>query len=489
MHQGLLSLLLRKVALLGLFIVPFMVISTAAADNSTADKNLVTGLPDFAPLIEKLAPVTVNISSSRTVPAAMGQFGQNPFGEPGDPSRDFFGDDFFRHFFGGDPNREYKQQGLGSGFIIDPEGYILTNNHVIDGADEIKVKTYSDTEYDAEVVGTDPKTDLALLKIKPQNGDSLHAARLGDSDELNVGEWVIAIGNPFGLQATVTAGIVSAKWRKIGASPYEDFIQTDASINPGNSGGPLFNLRGQVVGVNSMIYSPSGGNVGIGFAIPINLAENIVSQLRDTGRVVRGWLGVVVQTVTPELAQSFGLEDGRGALIADVAPDGPADKAGLKSGDIIVRFNGKPISEMSDLPMLVAQTPVGKKSNIVVLRDGKKRTIKVRIGELEENLARDSDTQQGTQQLDMNVREITPELVKSFGLSEDSGILIVSVQPGGIADRNGLLKGDVIKEVNRTPVTKLVSFQKALNNASKDNILLLVKRKQTAYWVVVKQKK
>jgi serine protease Do len=482
-------LFLRKTALIGILVVSYLIAAqTVYADNAT-DQYLVKGLPNFAPLIDKLSPVTVNISSSKTVSAGVGQFGQNPFGGPGDPFHDFFGDDFFRHFFGGDPNREYRQQGLGSGFIIDAKGYILTNNHVIDGADEIKVKTYSDTEYDAEVVGTDPKTDLALLKIKLRNGDKLQAAKLGDSDKLNVGEWVIAIGNPFGLQATVTAGIVSAKWRKIGASPYEDFIQTDASINPGNSGGPLFNLRGEVVGVNSMIYSPSGGNVGIGFAIPINLAENVVNQLRDTGRVVRGWLGVVVQKVTPELAQSFGIKDGRGALIAEVAPDGPADKAGLKSGDIIVAFNGKPIGEMSDLPMLVAQTPVGEKSSVTVLRDGKKRTIKVRIGELKEERTGNSRTPKSSQQLDMNVREITPELVKAYGLSEDSGILIVSVQPGGEADRSGLVKGDVIKEVNRTPVTTLDSFHKELNKASDANILLLVKRNQTAYWVVVKQKK
>ena len=212
---------------------------------------------------------------------------------------------------------------------------------------------------------------LLCSKIKLLDGDMLNAARLGNSDTLKVGEWVIAIGNPFGLQATVTAGIVSAKWRKIGASPYEDFIQTDASINPGNSGGPVFNLRGEVVGVNSMIYSPSGGNVGIGFAIPINLARSVVTQLKESGRVVRGWLGVVVQTVTPDLAQSFGLEEGHGALVADVAPGGPADKAGLQRGDIIIQFNDKPILEMSDLPMLVAETPIGNKATITLCATAK----------------------------------------------------------------------------------------------------------------------
>ena len=459
------------------------------AEESVSDQALVTGLPDFSPLIEKLSPVTVNISSSRTVNAGTSQFGRNPFGDRGDPSGDFFGDDFFRHFFGGDPNQEFQQKSLGSGFIIDPAGFILTNNHVIDGADEIKVKTYADNEYIAEVVGTDPKTDLALLKIKVHKGETFQAANFGDSDALNVGEWVIAIGNPFGLQATVTAGIVSAKWRKIGASPYEDFIQTDASINPGNSGGPLFNLRGEVVGVNSMIYSPSGGNVGIGFAIPINLASNVVQQLKDSGRVVRGWLGVVVQTVTPDLAQSFGLEDGRGALVADLASGGPADTAGLKRGDIIIRFNDKPIGEMSDLPMLVAQTPIGQKVTVTVLRDGKTRKISVKIGELKENREPDMLSQNSNVDMGMNIREITPELVQALGLTEDKGILIVTVEPGSIAGNAGLTKGDVIKEINRSSITTLTDFNAALKKAREENILLLVKRGRSSLWVVVKQEK
>jgi serine protease Do len=459
------------------------------AEDSAQDQPLVAGLPDFSPLIEKLAPVTVNISSSRTVNAGMSQFGQNPFGGQGDPFREFFGDDFFRHFFGGDPNRQYRQQGLGSGFIIDPEGFILTNNHVVDGADEITVKTYAENEYAAEVVGTDPKTDLALLKIKLGKGETLQAATLGDSDALNVGEWVIAIGNPFGLQATVTAGIVSAKWRKIGASPYEDFIQTDASINPGNSGGPLFNLRGEVVGVNSMIYSPSGGNVGIGFAIPINQARNVVKQLKESGRVVRGWLGVVVQTLTPDLAQSFGLEEGVGALVADVAPDGPAEKAGIKPGDIIISFNGKSIREMSDLPMMVAQTPIGSKVTVSVLRDGKTKKIPVKIGELKETTEANVRSQDVAVELGMQVREITPDLVQALGLTEDSGILIVSVGPGSIAGRAGLAKGDVIKEINRSPVSTMADFNEAIKKTREGNILLLVKRGRSSLWVVVKQKK
>jgi len=470
-------------------VVVFLMCSPVFADDTVPNDLLAQGLPNFAPLIEKLTPVTVNISSTRTPKPGIPQFGDPHFGSQDERFREYFGDDFFKHFFGGDPNRQEPQHAQGSGFIIDPNGYILTNNHVIDNADEIKVKTHADKEYAAEIVGTDPKTDLALLKIKLADGDSLQAATFGDSDQLSVGEWVIAIGNPFGLQATVTAGIVSAKWRKIGAGPYEDFIQTDASINPGNSGGPLFNLRGQVVGVNTMIYTPSGGNVGIGFAIPINIAGNIVRQLKESGRVVRGWLGVVVQTVTPELAQSFGLEVGRGALVADVEQGSPAQKAGLKSGDIIIEFEGKPIRQMSELPMLVADTPIGKSVTLTVLRDGSKRTIKVTVGELKENRESDSRSDTSSEQLGMSVREITPEIVQSLGLNDDSGILVVSVQPGSSADSAGIKKGDIIKEINRSPVATLAQFSEMLQKKQTENILMLVKRGLTSLWIVVKPQK
>ena len=257
------------------------------------------------------------------------------------------------------PQKDYTLRSLGSGFIIDREGHIITNNHVIEEADEIKVRLSDKEEYDAKLVGRDSKTDIALIKIDPPDG--LPMVTLGDSDKLQVGEWVMAIGNPFGLSQTVTVGIVSALWRKIGAGPYENFIQTDAAINQGNSGGPLFNIRGEVVGVNTAIFSTSGGNIGIGFATPINLAKNVVNQLKEKGRVVRGWLGVIVQTVTPELADTFGLQEKKGALVADIDPDGPAAQAGIQKGDIIIAFDGQEIKEMSELPLVVAQTPVGKK--------------------------------------------------------------------------------------------------------------------------------
>ncbi len=453
--------------------------------RAETDFSSKASLPNFATIVKQLTPVTVNISSTKTVKSRFRQFGA-PFNnqDQADPFRDFFGDDFFRHFFGDMPDKEYKQQGLGSGFIIDEEGYVLTNNHVVEGADEIKVKTHSQKEYDAEIVGRDPKTDLALIKIKNLKKD-LPVAVLGDSDALDVGEWVIAIGNPFGLQETVTAGIVSAKWRKIGAGPYEDFIQTDASINPGNSGGPLFNMKGEVVGVNTMIYTPSGGNVGIGFAIPINLAKNIVSQLKDKGRVIRGWLGVVVQTVTPELAKSFGLEEGKGALIADIEKDGPADKGGIQSGDIIIKFDGKTVKEMSDLPLMVAETPVGKKVNVVVLRNGKEKNITVKIGELEEKQVAVTEEKE-KEKMGLTVRQLTPELANMYGISEQQGVIITQVAPGSPADEAGLRQGDVIKEVNRTAIKTINDYLKAIEEKKGENILLLLKRGRTSLWVVVK---
>ena len=337
-------------------------------------------LPSFTELAKKLTPVAVNISTTKIFKGkkSMRQFeppggGRGDSGEA-DPYRDFFGDDFFRRFFGDMPQRDYKQQSLGSGFIIDKEGYILTNNHVVAGADAIKVKLASEKEYDAKIIGRDEKTDIALIKITKAPND-LPVAVLGDSDRLEVGEWVMAIGNPFGLQETVTVGVVSAKSRTIGAGAYDDFIQTDASINPGNSGGPLFNLNGEVVGINTAIFSPSGGNIGIGFASPINMAKKIVKQLKEKGKVTRGWLGVIVQEVTPDLAKSFGLKEGKGALVADVEKGAPADVAGIKQGDVIVSFDGKTIAKMADLPLMVAETAVGKEVTITILREGSEKVF------------------------------------------------------------------------------------------------------------------
>src|SRR2546427_5608908 len=323
---------------------------------------VVQGLPDFITRAKRMRPVVVNISTTQV--SEGGQGFASPFGE-----EDPFGD-FWRRFFGGPiPRGPQRQRSLGSGFIIDADGSILTNNHVVENAQKIVVKLSDEQEYEAKVLGRDPKTDIAIIKITTKTG--LTAASLGDSDNLEVGEWVMAIGNPFGLDSTVTSGIVSAKGRHIGQGPYDNFIQTDASINPGNSGGPLINLRGEVVGINTAIFSRTGGNMGIGFAIPINLVKEVLPQLRGKGKVTRGYLGVLIQKVTPEIAESLGMDQFKGALVADVTKGGPAENAGIKVGDVIVEFDGKPVNDSAELPLLVARTPVGKTVPVKVIRDKK----------------------------------------------------------------------------------------------------------------------
>ncbi|HZV81635.1 MAG TPA: Do family serine endopeptidase, partial [Geobacteraceae bacterium] len=322
-----------------------------------------TGPPDFVELAKKLKPSVVNIGTEKTVRTQRRL--QRPFGNNSPFGSDPF-QDFFDRFFEDQIPQGYKQRSLGSGFIISEDGYILTNNHVIDGADEIKVKLEDGKELKGEIKGMDAKLDLALIKVTSK--DKLPVAELGDSDAIQVGEWVMAIGNPFGLAETVTAGIISAKGRVIGSGPYDDFIQTDASINPGNSGGPLFNARGEVVGINTAIIA---GGQGIGFAIPVNMAKSILPQLREKGKVARGWLGVSVQPVTKDLSQAFGLENERGALVSEVMPESPAQKSGIKVGDVIVEFDGKPVKEMNDLPRIVAATLSGREVKIKVVRDRK----------------------------------------------------------------------------------------------------------------------
>jgi serine protease Do len=345
---------------------------TDTPESSRRDTANVSAEPgSIAALAERANGSVVNISATRVTERS-----QWPFG-------DLFGkdnplEDFFDRFFGEQMPRKFKQRGLGSGFIIDKDGYILTNNHVVEKTDEIKVILSDESEFDATIVGRDPKTDLALIRIETDK--ELLPLPLGDSDKLLVGDWVVAIGNPFGLGNTVTAGIVSAKYRRIGAGAYDDFIQTDASINPGNSGGPLLNLSGEVVGINTAIFSQSGGNIGIGFAIPVNMARDLIPQLRK-GKVVRGWLGVMIQKITPELEEKLGLKGDQGALVADVTAGGPAEKAGIKRGDVIVSFDGKAVEEMNDLPYIVATTPVGKKVEVEIIRDGKKKQLEVEVGE------------------------------------------------------------------------------------------------------------
>jgi serine protease Do len=334
-----------------------------------AEAEMLAAKPfSFAAVARRATPSVVNVFTTHHVKVA-------PFGPPlgsGDPF-----DDFFRQFFPGMP-REMEQRSLGSGVIIDSDGFIVTNHHVVANADEIQVKLSDTRSFPAELVGSDPRTDVALIRV---SGRNLPLAQLGNSDDLGVGDWVLAIGNPFGLEETVTAGIVSAKERVIGAGPFDNFIQTDASINPGNSGGPLIDVDGKVVGVNSAIYSRSGGSIGIGFAIPINLAMRVVDQLRSNRRVVRGWLGVAMQDVTPELARSFGLPNEEGALISDIYRGGPAHRAGIRRGDVVVGFNGQPVKNSRELARSAAEIPIGNAVKIDVIREGSRRTFEVVVAE------------------------------------------------------------------------------------------------------------
>ncbi len=343
--------------------------SAAPGAAPTAGAVVPEARPDFAAMVEAVRPAVVNISTTQAVR------GRGP--QAADPMREFL-----ERYFGESLPREEPRQSLGSGLIVEPDGYVLTNNHVVENGRMIMVRLSDDEEYEARVVGTDARTDLAVLKIQARG--ELPVARLGDSDRLRVGEWVLAIGNPFGLEQTVTAGIVSAKGRVIGAGPYDDFIQTDAAINPGNSGGPLFNTRGEVVGINSAIFSQSGGSIGIGFAIPINLARDLLPQLKAKGRVTRGWLGIGIAPLTPELAPKLGRSGPGGAVVAEVVPNGPAARAGLRPGDLILAFQGTPIRRADELPRLTAKAPVGSEVDLTLWRDGTEVPVKVRLGELPE---------------------------------------------------------------------------------------------------------
>ncbi|MBN2124044.1 MAG: DegQ family serine endoprotease [Deltaproteobacteria bacterium] len=429
----------------------------------------------FAELAKKADPSVVNISTVKTVKARGGPM---PFG-PNDPMRDFF-----ERFFGDRMPRDFKQRSLGTGFIIDKEGYILTNNHVVEQTDEIRVKLSDEKEYGAEIVGRDPKTDLALIKIRADH--ELIPLPLGDSDRLEVGDWVVAIGNPFGLGHTVTAGIVSAKYRRIGAGSYDNFIQTDASINPGNSGGPLLNTAGEVVGINSAIYSQSGGSIGIGFAIPVNMAKDLLPQLKK-GRVVRGWLGVVIQGITPELKEKLGLKDERGALVADVTPGGPAEKGGIERGDVIMSFDGKEIQETNDLPYIVATTPVGKKVVVEVMRKGKKKGLDVTIGEMPDKPGAPEQEQAPEPKLGMALEDITPELATQFRLTEERGVVVVAVNADTPAAEAGIRPGDIILEVDQEPVESVSQFNNKVGGyGNGDTVLLLVKRQKVTMFVTLK---
>jgi serine protease Do len=429
----------------------------------------------FAELAERLSPTVVNVQVTKV--AQMGAF---PLPEgPEGPSGEFF-----RRFFQDTPHRPepHRMHGSGSGVIISHDGYILTNHHVVDGAQEVTVTMADQQVYKARVVGRDPKTDLAILKIEAK--EPLPTASMSDSDQLKVGDWVLAIGNPFGLSHSVTAGIVSAKGRVIGAGPYDDFIQTDAPINPGNSGGPLFNMQGEMVGINTAIVS---SGQGIGFAIPINIAKPLIPQLERTGEVTRGYLGVSIQSISAELAKAFKLEDRQGALVAEVVPGSPAARAGIRQGDVIVAFNGKAVKDAHDLPPMAAETPVGQKVTVTVRRDGVTQQLPITVGKLpSEQAAREESAQPAQSQWGLRLQDVTPQAASRLGLTTDHGVMVVGVQPGSPAEQAGLREGDLILEVNHQPVHSGKEVREALAKAHDEaSLLLLVKRDNGSIFVAL----
>jgi serine protease Do len=464
--------------LIGGYIAATLLIPVSAPDAKTTP--LVTSSPgSFSQLVKKAEPSVVYISTVKVIKGNR-QF-QHPFGGPSNPNDPFR--EFFDRFFGNQGPRDFKQKGLGSGFIIDAEGYILTNNHVVEKSDEISVTLTNGKEFSAEIIGRDPKTDLALIQIKAD--EKLETLLFGDSDSLEVGDWVVAIGSPYGLGNSVTAGIVSSKYRNIGAGPYDNFIQTDAAINPGNSGGPLLNTSGEVIGINTAIFSQAGGSVGIGFAIPINMAKDLLPQLK-TGKVIRGWLGVMIQKVSPELKETFNLKDEKGALVSHVAPGSPAEKAGVKRGDVIVSFDGKEINEMKDLPYIVGSTPVDKKVRMVVIRNGEEKHFKIKIGELKEEVE-DRKIEEPKSDLGMTVEELTPQLAHNLGLSETSGVIVVKVQRDSPAAEAGLQQGDLILEVGQDELKNLSEFHEKIQSYEKgDTVLFLIKRGESTLFLTLR---
>ncbi len=453
--------------------------------------------PDgFADLAARLLPAVVNISTTQSVKREGGAGPQMPKLPPGSPFEQFFKEFFDRQQRRDTPNR--KATSLGSGFIIEPGGLIVTNNHVIEGADEITVVMHDDRRLEAKVVGRDAKTDLALLRVK--SSSPLPFVKFGDSDTARVGDWVVAIGNPFGLGGTVTAGIISARARNINAGPYDDFIQTDASINRGNSGGPMFNLDGQVIGINTAIFSQSGGSVGIGFSIPANLAKPVIDQLKEFGRARRGWLGVRIQTVTEELADSLGLSKAHGALVANLTEGGPAEKANLRVGDVILSFDGKPIEEMRSLPRIVAETAVGKASKVVVWRKGNEVKLRVKLGEFPEDekltAVASKNNHSGKKSkalktLGLTMAPVTDELRNRFKLGKAAkGVVVIDVDVNSPAAENGVRAGDVVRKIGpnqvtvKTPAQVIKNVEKA-RKAKRKRLLFLFERDGNSRFVAL----
>lgn len=440
----------------------------------------------FRSVAKQVSPAVVFIQVEKEVEQQT--MGNNPFGNSP------FGDEFFRRFFG-QPQQENRQKapkrhasGQGSGFIISPDGYIMTNNHVVGDADSVTVQLLDGREYDAEIVGTDPPTDVALIKIEAD--EKLPYLPLGDSDRLEVGDWVLAFGNPFGLSHTLTAGIVSAKGRSgIGLTDYENFIQTDAAINPGNSGGPLVNLDGEVVGMNTAIFSRSGGYMGIGFAIPINMAKSIRQQLVKSGSVTRGRLGVLIQDMTRELAESFDIDQREGILVAQVMEDSPAEKGGLEQGDVILSLNGNKVDKVASFRNKIAMTEPGTEVKLKILRDGKKKTLEVTIGTMETDSSGQPISNDALPELGMKLQKLTEDLAEQFGYEGADGVLVTEVEAGSVAARAGIRRGDLIEEVNRTEVSEPAQVKKLIKATTKKTALLLVRQGDASRYLALKLKK
>ncbi len=469
----------------------------------------------FADIAHDLLPAVVNISSTLKVDGGKSEDGlqenmpEVPQLPPGSPFQDFFEEFLNRHGGQGGENGEGGQpalppSSLGSGFVIDADkGYIVTNNHVVKDADEVRVTFGDDTTMEAKIIGKDEKMDLAVLKVETTK--KLTAVPWGDSDKMRVGDWILAIGNPFGLGGTVTAGIISAQQRDINAGQYDDFIQTDASINRGNSGGPMFDLAGEVIGINTAIFSPSGGSVGIGFAIPSNMAKSVVNQLIEFGKTRRGWIGVRIQSVTEEIAESLDIPESHGALVASVTADGPAEKAKLKAGDIITEFDGKKVNAMRNLPRIVAETPIDKTVEMKFWREGKEQTAKIKVGELEKAeesglLAEKNDSPEapspsGTEiaKTGVTVGSLSETTRKEFNVPADvNGVVVTKIDPKGIAAAKGIMVGDVIVELNQTPMDTPQKLDDTITKAEKDgknSVLLLVNREGDVRFVALKIKK